>query len=827
MDMDLPGQYIHFFSYLKSILSGENDFFYTFSKTLGGDMTGLSAYYLLSPLNIIFCFFHESHFPAACTLLAAVKLGLCGLTMAIFLSYMNGSMRERNWVLLFSGSYALMSYNIVYFSNIMWMDAVYILPLVVLGIELLLRGKSRLLYILSLAYSLICNYYTGYMLCLFSVFYFAFRFCVLLIRRERGLGHILISYIFSSLLAGGLSAFVLLPTFLSLSGTKASLDTGKLAMFRAFPLSAFALKLFSNSVLNDLSLQNLPYIYTGVLTNALLALYFFNRGIRLSERIVCAVSLFILLISFDLNGSYVIWHGFSYPACFPFRNAFIMSFMMLYVAWQCFSHREALTWKSYIAAAVLTGIVVFMAKPFAYAELSRSSLLADIICTAVILLSLASGENFRFKRLSYILIASLQILLIFQNSIYLRTYASNGAVLDADEYAHEYMLSRQEMDFISDYDDSFYRVAGKAENQNEAMQLHYNSLSHFSSTDKSNVKDFVLRFGLQFFYDSWVAYGNGATATTDAFFSIKYIRDNISPQKDYPTIYDTNGGTIVQNPNALGIAMIADRAVLDEQLNNRNPFIRQNQAISAILGETAEIFTPVDELVVEHHNLAPPNAYLDGNVYFREDAEEEAAFVYHFTAASTDPVYMYSYAPLPGHIDLNLVAQLYVNGEHLCEYMGPYTWETVYLGCFEVGEDVEVVIKPEYDYFIMGNSYIYHEDMSLLADCAGTINERSGAQLERLSSSSLRWCGSIAEDGQLLMLTVPNERGWNLKVDGKSADISTAFGCLMAIHLEPGAHCVELDFIPYGLYAGFAVSFVSLLILIIWEIHSKKRKNKT
>ena len=56
MGRDMVHQYIKYFSYLRSIAQGENDVFYTFSKTLGGDMTGLWAYYLLSPLNIVFFF---------------------------------------------------------------------------------------------------------------------------------------------------------------------------------------------------------------------------------------------------------------------------------------------------------------------------------------------------------------------------------------------------------------------------------------------------------------------------------------------------------------------------------------------------------------------------------------------------------------------------------------------------------------------------------------------------------------------------------------------------------------------------------------------------
>lgn len=44
-------QYIDYFSFYKGILSGGSNPTYSFSKGLGGNVWGVMAYYLLSPLN--------------------------------------------------------------------------------------------------------------------------------------------------------------------------------------------------------------------------------------------------------------------------------------------------------------------------------------------------------------------------------------------------------------------------------------------------------------------------------------------------------------------------------------------------------------------------------------------------------------------------------------------------------------------------------------------------------------------------------------------------------------------------------------------------------
>lgn len=49
LTVDMNGQYVAFFSQLRSILLGKDDLLYTFGKALGGDMIGLFAYYIAQP----------------------------------------------------------------------------------------------------------------------------------------------------------------------------------------------------------------------------------------------------------------------------------------------------------------------------------------------------------------------------------------------------------------------------------------------------------------------------------------------------------------------------------------------------------------------------------------------------------------------------------------------------------------------------------------------------------------------------------------------------------------------------------------------------------
>ena len=172
--VDANIQYVDFFAYFKDVLAGDNSAFYSFSKTFGGNTIGLLAYYLTSPFNLLVVFFKKSQLHLFFTLLVTLKIALCGLTASIFLQQRFEGL-HRYYVLLLSLGYAMMQYNLVQNSNVMWLDGVYLLPLLLLGVYRLLYFKSRALLIASVACSLLFNWYSAGINCLFSAFYFLYE----------------------------------------------------------------------------------------------------------------------------------------------------------------------------------------------------------------------------------------------------------------------------------------------------------------------------------------------------------------------------------------------------------------------------------------------------------------------------------------------------------------------------------------------------------------------------------------------------------------------------------------------------------------------------
>lgn len=275
LTIDLAAQYTDFFSYFKSFFTGENNLFYCLSQTLGNNMWGILPYYLLSPFNFILLFFTSSQMPTAIFIMTILKIGACGLTSYIFLN----RIFHKTWSpLIFSVCYAFMSFNMVYLSRIMWLDGVILLPIVALGIHRIIDKKRPLCYIICLFFALVTNYYIGYMLCIFTALYFLY--CVLRsLPTESKLKYFwnkARTYIVSSLIAGGLFAVVLLPTFMALSGGKSG-GTKNLS----FALNSSFLDIFGNLYTNifewDDLRDGLPNIFVGIFVIVLVVLSLYRN----------------------------------------------------------------------------------------------------------------------------------------------------------------------------------------------------------------------------------------------------------------------------------------------------------------------------------------------------------------------------------------------------------------------------------------------------------------------------------------------------------------------------------------------------------------------
>lgn len=77
------------------------------------------------------------------------------------------------------------------------------------------------------------------------------------------------------------------------------------------------------------------------------------------------------------------------------------------------------------------------------------------------------------------------------------------------------------------------------------------------------------------------------------------------------------------------------------------------------------------------------------------------------------------------------------------------------------------------------------------------------------------------KDRGALILSIPYDKGWTVKIDGKKTDIIPLGDALISVPVPAGSHTVEFTFKTVGLVPGVIISLLSLLVLLAVYLRSR------
>ncbi len=330
MPADAYGQYVNYLQYFRDIFVKGNSIFYSLSKSIGGEMYGLFAYYLMSPYNFITLLFQKGNVTFAFDIILILKMASAGVT---FTYYLNRRKKADFKNLFFAMMYVFSAYVLTYGFNIMWLDSIILFPLVIAGLDDLLESKKIGLYIVSLTLTLITNYYMGFMVCLFCIIYVIYKLILGKLNPKKELLKKIGLFIFISIISALIASVILVPALKGLMSGRADFSFQNFNLNANFELKEILAKLFTNSFeIEEIKNESLPPLYVGILANILVILYFLNSKIKLKEKIASLSVMLVFIISFYFNGINTLWTMGNVPAWYRFRYAFMFNFMYILFA---------------------------------------------------------------------------------------------------------------------------------------------------------------------------------------------------------------------------------------------------------------------------------------------------------------------------------------------------------------------------------------------------------------------------------------------------------------------------------------------------------------
>lgn len=756
---DLKYQYIDFFAWFRRVLLGEENLRYSFSQGLGMNTWGLYSYYLASPFNLLCVLFPKDKLTLFVFVIAALKLGCIHISSAWFLQKRFGLPKPTAFLL--SLSFTFCSWTISNLRNPLWIDCLILLPVCAYGSYELIRKQKMTRLVIVTAFNVMFCWYTAYIsilfLCIFVLVEFVdyvstegFSWKLMLDRALR--------FAVAMVLGLLLSAWTFLPTILAMAKGGPVLALG--------PLLKTSLKSLIRGFMPGMWVnnENTPQFYCGAIMMLLAASLLFNRKVSIKTRIATFVMAAVLIASSVLSPLEYIWCGMRVPNGFYSRTAFLLSFFALWAAGyalQKLNERPTLR-RAHRPVIIMPLLALTAIELFANAHVMWNQLYTGY-----------SEEA---------------------NSTYVATATNTITAIRGQDSASFCRIDR-----------TTTRADSAA--LNEGLALGYNQLSSYSSANNPQAIALLNSLGYSSVGEFSTRYAEPILAV-DALLGVKYAIPENAPAGyvSAKTNQADSTSAVYENPYALSIGVAASSDIQNSTLKIGNPFEKQNDLYSKILGRKVKLYTKIKATNTENSDslkqwsVTVPASSI-GYLYINKDA----------TAGSYWPVAL----TIDQRTIENEAWRFDNNIRQIADASDAPSQHTVSIGVAKGYTDMPQDNEPV---FYALNLDVFKQ----------IINELKTSEFIPTGFEDGRIEGEYtAKDDGNLLLSVPYDEGWNVTVNGTAAELAPAADKgLSCLSVQKGTNKIVMSYRTPGAFSGLAVSLATAVALITAGLFARHKKSR-
>ena len=839
--VDLHHQYAPLMSELRHMLLEGGDLSYNFHIGMGSSFIPAFAYYLASPLNLLLVLFPEAHLTEAILLITLVKFTLAAAFFTAMMQYLTGNRTAATVVV--GVMYALSGYMLAYSWNIMWLDVVALLPLVVLALERALKTGKITAYALALGLALFANYYIGFMVCVFLVFYWL----VWAFRKRRTLSAVFVGGLrfgAGSLWGAGMAAVLLIPVALALGRTSAA--GGEIGDFRTnFELFDLFGRFFYGATPTIRS-GNLPNLYCGVAAVLLLPIYFAQKQIPLRRRLCYGGLLTVLLVSCTLTRWDLVWHGLHAPNDLPYRFSFLTIFVVLLLAGYVLTQlRHVKPRQILLSLAASAAYLVLWEKLAALNTSDKADKVSPdsqllyinlmLLCVYAVVLLVAAVRRAPRQAATRLLLTVVCAELLFGTGRTLKAmnaneyYTAQPNYIDNVKHTVIHDALRGVEDLAAE-EGGFLRMEYLPRTTCVDTALHhYSGLTTFASSNPYCTTVLMGQLGYavngvnSYLYHSFVA-------PVDSLFGLRYVvlnnRINNHPQLEYVQTVSAPGEDgeeiayhVYRNTTALPLGFAATAQLTEFAGVQYDPFGCQQTLYAALSGLSDELYHPLDVFTERvGATIDGTRFYVPaGNTTYTATVEQAGQYFAFIDCRAADDIGVTSF-----------------DGEGVSKNHWSVTSYEPYIidmGTLTAGNTVEVTLQS--DGACTGNIYLMRLDAEAFAAHRAVLAE-GGMTVTEQTGHSVKGVVTAKQDGTMFF-SLPYDKGWTVYVDGSPVEtfpidrgeekvetedgsieyVPTDDGALLGAMLPAGTHEVLIVYTTPGGVAGALISGGSLLLLLI------------
>lgn len=765
-------QYVPFLAEFRDKVVNGESLFYSFNGALGFDFYGTITYYLFSPFTFIALLFKQQNIVAAANVIIVLKMALIAFTMNYYLLKKN---KDNDYVfsVLFSIIYCFSYYFLGYMYNLMWLDTIAAIPLILLAVSKIEDTNKEILFVASLVYALVCNFYMGAISCIFIVLYFIFikeHDSIKSMLKETG------KLLFLGILGVGIAGFALIPAAFNVFGMRGGNSNAVTFEFfnNIFYVFSRHLPFFGAKTisLNSGDANLFPTVF--VLLSCIV--FFVSQQIPKDRKIKTAILIGLFLLAFSNSFVNYVFHGFYFQRGIPNRFAVFYVFILVSIAYETWTQVKSVSKKEKIITSVIASVFMI----FAFSGLllagisSRTKTIMVFIYFAFLICFYLTERNHR-RAISAMIVVEIIFSLITVNVYTVNKYYSGNVNIDPSVIRTEIVQSDEVINT-----NTLYSAKG---------------ISGFNSIINQDTSRFLERLGL---IEGTNYYGYlGYNPVCDSVFGVRkfYCFGDYGFSDVYEKEKTIGDITVYNNQYALSIGSNLDfSGVLEEngKIENLNN-----------LAQT-DIYKKIS-IKDKYETDCGYVKIIDGNIQF-EKGEDTKKIYFDIKGLDADSVFMEIKCKnnISGEIrinnniykTINMNTVLYIGKDAFIEFLFNDAKEEEFELCF------------------------YEFDENAFVDFANSVNTTENITVK----SDYVKCDYYTDKDEYVSFSIPYNKGWSATVNGKETEVMNIDNALIKIPVNQGENIIELKYTPQGLITGICLSALSAAVFAIYIIIKKKKE---
>ncbi len=795
---DAADLYVPLYTKLWDATLGEGSFGIDWSVCFGTQMGEQFLKYLVSPFTLLVLLAEKDMIPQMVQIIMVLKWSCLAVSMLYYVAHTKHNKmtcRKDLVSIMLAMAYFLGNVIISHLCDLSALDVMIVFPLLMLMAERMTEGKGVIRFTVLLALIFVMNINLAIPVAIFVIFWYA-------IQLSKGVSSI-VKAILSGVIAFCIgTAIGLLPlVFFGYDVELLSMKKTSIVSFSELLQRFFV----CDSLLRAQSEQ--PLLYCSIVVLMVSLLYVFTK-VSVKEKVVTMVVMLLLLSGLLIEPLNRLWNGMlGVSGSF----AFILTFMIVYLALEVLTHLEELSMWQIILIGMLSiagCIAGFLnAKIFLSFYVYLATFL--IIVFAWMMLIFYKKKSIQYHNI-FIVLSVVAILELASNAVYqLKEY---------DQYAYNdiaYNRSVQNVINGLSFKDG-EKVAVTQTMHNYGMYLDVPSASWEHRIGNEKMSQLYQALGMEW-SEQGTAY-QGGSPLLNAMFNIRYASGQSEMQFSdcKQTKSTTDGYSLYEMNRLLGVGYMVDEDVVNWSLDAISPFELQNDFVKRATG-AEDVFVPViPKVTCQSFKGVDPNTPHDHEHEHEHEHEHNHAeddvhevyygeylvdtYYYHFRKYYVDDMVNYSFRS-DGKTDYYIyvksadpsITYLRIKGEFVNWDQYACNQKTIHVGVQPKGTTISILSDVQID----DNQYseIWYQVAGFSDEQYDKVYEilnKDVLCVEEWENDSLKGKIHVTNAG-VMMTSIAVHDGIKVYVDGKEAEYVKIGDALLGVPLSTGEHEIIIE----------------------------------